>query len=92
MHVLMNSVDVSPSSHYPFYNDGELGMVTPELTCLEAQIEQLLKVLQELRAENKTLRNQIARITREKNLIYQNNQKVASNIKNVIHSLKEALP
>ncbi len=67
-------------------------MNTIELTRLEAEIDQLLKTLQELRLENRSLHAQLARLSREKNLIHQHNQKIAKNVKEVIHSLKEALP
>lgn len=67
-------------------------MNTIELSRLEAEVEQLLRTLQELRSENKGLRSQLARLSREKNLMHQHNQKIAKNVKEVIHSLKEALP
>ena len=66
-------------------------METVELNRLEAQIDLLLRVLEDLQAENKYLRNQIARYAREKSVQYQNNRQVAGKIKKIISRLQEAL-
>lgn len=62
-----------------------------ELGHLELQIEHLLQVVADLRAENKDLRHQLARHAREKNHWYQNNHQTAGKIKKIIGHLQEAL-
>ncbi len=62
-----------------------------ELTKLELKVERLLNALEELKAENKHLRNQVARHAREKSVQYQNNQQVVGKIRKIINTLQEAL-
>lgn len=66
-------------------------METVELNHLESQIDRLLRVLEDLQAENKYLRNQVARHAREKSLQYQNNRQTVGKIKKIISHLQEAL-
>lgn len=66
-------------------------MESVELGNLEMQVDYLLKVLQDLRSENKYLRNQIARYAREKSGWYQNNREIAVKIKKIIGHLHETI-
>jgi uncharacterized protein (TIGR02449 family) len=66
-------------------------MESVELGRLELQIDHLLRLVGDLQAENKYLRNQMVRYTREKNLWYQNNRQMAGKIKKIITHLQEAL-
>jgi uncharacterized protein (TIGR02449 family) len=66
-------------------------MESVELGRLELQIDQLLRLVGDLQAENKYLRNQMVRYAREKNLWYQNNRQTAGKIKKIISHLQEAL-
>ena len=52
-------------------------MASVELGRLELQIDHLLRLVGDLQAENKYLRNQMMRYAREKNLWYQNNRQMA---------------
>ena len=62
-----------------------------QLTRLEAQIDQLLRQLEELQTENRCLREQLSRHAREKSTWYHQNRKVAGEVKKVIGNLKEVL-
>ncbi len=62
-----------------------------ELDRLELQIERLLRNLEDLQAENKHLRSQIARHARDKSVQYQNNRQAAGKIRKIISHLQEAL-
>ena len=66
-------------------------MESVELNRLEAQIDHLLRVLEDLRTENQYLRNQVARHAREKSVQYQNNRQAVGKIKKIISHLQEAL-
>jgi cell division protein ZapB len=66
-------------------------MESVDLDRLEAQIDHLLRVLEDLRTENQYLRNQAARYAREKSLQYQNNRQTVGKIKKIISHLQEAL-
>ena len=66
-------------------------MESVELDRLEAQIDHLLRVLEDLRTENQYLRNQAARHAREKSVQYQNNRQTVGKIKKIISHLQEAL-
>ncbi len=66
-------------------------MASVELGRLELQIDHLLRLVGDLQAENKYLRNQMVRYAREKNLWYQNNRHTAGKIKKIISNLQEAL-
>lgn len=66
-------------------------MESIELSRLEAQVSHLLRVLDDLRVENKYLRNQLARHAREKSGWYQHKRDVASKINKIVSNLQEAL-
>lgn len=66
-------------------------MQNTELCQLEMQIEQLLRSMDDLQAENKYLRNQLARHARAKSLWRSNSLQTAAKIKKIISHLEEAL-
>ena len=59
-------------------------MECAELGRLELQVDDLLRVVEDLQAENKYLRNQLARQARAKSLWYQNTRRAAGKIKKII--------
>ncbi len=65
-------------------------MEMAELAHLEKQINDLLTVLDGLQAENRHLRNQLARNARDKCLYYQNNRQLIVKIKKIISNLQDA--
>ncbi len=73
------------------YGLHEGAMQHVELDQLERKIEQLLRVVDDLYAENKYLRNQIARQARAKNLWRQNSRQTAAKIKKIISHLEGVL-
>lgn len=66
-------------------------MQNAALTELERQIEQLLRAVDDLQAENKYLRNQLARHARAKSMWHQNSRQTAAKIKKIISHLEGAL-
>lgn len=66
-------------------------MPNAALTELEKQIEQLLRIVDDLQAENKYLRNQMARHARAKSLWQQNSRQTAAKIKKIISHLEGVL-
>lgn len=73
------------------YGLHEGAMQHVELDQLERKIEQLLRVVDDLYAENKYLRNQIARQARAKSLWRQNSRQTAAKIKKIISHLEGVL-
>jgi uncharacterized protein (TIGR02449 family) len=73
------------------YGLNEDGMQNTELGQLEVQIEQLLRVMDDLQAENKYLRHQLARHARAKSLWHQTSRQTAAKIKKIINHLEESL-
>lgn len=66
-------------------------MESIEIDRLEAQVDHLLRVLEDLRVENQYLRTQAAKHAREKSLEYQHKRQTVGKIKKIINHLQEAL-
>ncbi len=63
-------------------------MNTLELSGLEYQVNHLLHVLDRLKIENNTLRQQLASQTRERSQLLEKNQYISERIRKIIAQLK----
>jgi uncharacterized protein (TIGR02449 family) len=63
-----------------------------QLTRLESQIEILLKSRDQLRAENHSLRQKLAKVTQERADLLGKNQKASLKIKRIIAQLRNDIP
>ncbi len=64
-------------------------MNTAEITELEAQIENLIRLLGRLKTENQSLRNRLASSVRERSLLQEKQQKAVVKVKRIISQLRE---
>ena len=64
-------------------------MTTLELNNLESQIENLLKLHRQMRAENHSLQQKLGKLTQERAILLEKNQKATVKIKRIISQLKE---
>jgi cell division protein ZapB len=66
--------------------------MTDLLNNLESQIESLLLVREQLKAENHSLRQKLSKLLQERATLAEKNQQAANKVKRVISQLRNEIP